>query len=59
MFCQRLKNSSVPLHQTEGRTRQMERKLREVEELPEKESAKLLEIDKETSLNPVDEEAEL
>ena len=54
-----LSTASRTLDQTEGRTRQMERKLREVEELPEKESAKLLEIDKETSLNPVDEEAEL
>ena len=53
-----LSTASNTLDQTEGRTRQMERKLREVEELPEKESSKLLELDQEVSLNPVDEEAE-
>lgn len=53
-----LNTATTTLDQTEVRTRQMERKLRDVEELPEKESAKLLEMDQETSLNPVDEEAE-
>lgn len=53
-----LSTASNTLDQTEVRTRQMERKLRDVEELPEKESAKLLEMDQEASLNPVDEEAE-
>ncbi len=53
-----LSTATNTLDQTEVRTRQMERKLRDVEQLPDTESEKLLELDQETPSGIIDEEAE-
>lgn len=53
-----LSTATNTLDQTEVRTRQMERKLRDVEQMPDTESEKLLELDQETPSGIIDEEAE-
>lgn len=53
-----LSSATNTLDQTEVRTRVMERKLRDVEQLPDKESAKLLELDKATSTDIIEDESE-
>ena len=52
-----LTSASNTIDQTEVRTRVMERKLRDVEQLPEKETSKMLEMDKEIEEEPGDEES--
>ncbi len=53
-----LKTASNTIEDTEKRTTIMARKLREVEQLPETESAKLLELDSPQSTTPADNESE-
>jgi len=53
-----LKTASNTIEDTEKRTTIMARKLREVERLPETESAKLLELDSPQSTTPADNESE-
>lgn len=53
-----LATATNTLDQTEVRTRKMEQKLRDVEQLPDTESAKLLELDQATTNDLIDEESE-